>query len=812
MTFEEILSAIKNNSIENVDFLNNNTRQNRDEASIVVNDIGLGPDEAKALAASFINNHSVISINLNGSMIGSDGACYLAKALLGKTNLTSINLAGNFIGPNGAKALADTFASNPLISYIDISYNEIGFEGIIDIIESLENNSVIFHLDISGNTDYSLTDSQLAIDAPEAVARILGDKSSINYIGYKDNHIEKKGAVAFAKDFENNFFIQTIDLGTDLRESYESKRLFDIVTRNKKLVSLEKFQPKLVQEIVDLEFLLATKDALALSQVQRNGASLLCKNIQQSIYEYLNFHELTILLNQMKVEIIAKNTIKIKEAARAYRDLQIQDDIISDYEEFKNSVGKREESSYDDSSYSNSYSSSYSDSSNVILTYNKTSKAPILRMIDQINNLTCYDVAKDGNCFFSAVAHQISINPNLSSELLANNQINSHSDLRKIAFTNWQARLEEDEDLSSFNEGESWDKNGVWAVHTSIDSLSRALNLNIIILRSDGDVNIFGDYENRPTITLGYVVGLHYQSMVPASIISFNYHGAARAEENSQDSILHADILTTATYDAAIVRSNSAVDSSNNSKAFNTISITEVLAAAIAANNNIVAHLQKTSIHTIISEIVKADPTRASEAFEVVNDILYHYKQAHEKLKYAAINALPEIVKAMPENAKYAIKAIKDIITDRQASEGLKFAVVDIIFKIVKVAPESVNYAFKVIKDIIVNKGLNECLQGMVTKTILNIVVAVPESANEALKFMKPILAEYSTHYILNPFNSILKEAILEILKAMPKSEALNACQAIIADEEANLHLKYIADKYISEHDVEIFGDCCCVQ
>lgn len=123
----------------------------------------------------------------------------------------------------------------------------------------------------------------------------------------------------------------------------------------------------------------------------------------------------------------------------------------------------------------------------------------------------CHDMHRDGNCFFHAVAHQLALagfahlgssdaelRAKAMHEMLTN--INTYS-----GFFDKDANTYIEENLES----------GVWADQPIIAAMSRALNINIVIIRSDGaPPNILMQHFPQTTIYLGYEVGLHYQSLI----------------------------------------------------------------------------------------------------------------------------------------------------------------------------------------------------------------------------------------------------------------------------------------------------------
>lgn len=138
-----------------------------------------------------------------------------------------------------------------------------------------------------------------------------------------------------------------------------------------------------------------------------------------------------------------------------------------------------------------------------------------LKLIANLYGYQSKDVARDGNCFFHAIADQIN-----EQKIDCNIRVN-HKSLRALAIDfivkhpdDYRDYLDEHErDLDFFIS-----KNiifGTWVDHIMISALSRALNMTIAIVRSDGsDPTVIKQAEPIATLVIGHEVGYHYQSLV----------------------------------------------------------------------------------------------------------------------------------------------------------------------------------------------------------------------------------------------------------------------------------------------------------
>lgn len=122
------------------------------------------------------------------------------------------------------------------------------------------------------------------------------------------------------------------------------------------------------------------------------------------------------------------------------------------------------------------------------------------------------DVDGDGNCFFSAIEDQL--------RKQAPDLLEDHNMLRLRAAKYMNDHIAE---YGPFIAGlstspieylESMATSGEWADEPIINALARALDVTIVIIRSDQQVpNIINPGEGRRALHLGYYVGIHYVSL-----------------------------------------------------------------------------------------------------------------------------------------------------------------------------------------------------------------------------------------------------------------------------------------------------------
>eukprot|EP00667_Euglena_gracilis_P032171 EG_transcript_48593 len=86
----------------------------------------LGPEGARSLAATVMQNTTLRSLDLRDNHIGDEGTVALAVALRTNSALQKVNLRGNCAGPEGSKALAEALLTNATLREVNLEENSIG--------------------------------------------------------------------------------------------------------------------------------------------------------------------------------------------------------------------------------------------------------------------------------------------------------------------------------------------------------------------------------------------------------------------------------------------------------------------------------------------------------------------------------------------------------------------------------------------------------------------------------------------------------------------------------------------------------------
>lgn len=145
----------------------------------------------------------------------------------------------------------------------------------------------------------------------------------------------------------------------------------------------------------------------------------------------------------------------------------------------------------------------------------------------------CEDVPREGNCFYHSISEQLKREAKVSIP---------HQRLRELTV---QHVLENVNLYSAATEGsmhtfiDRMSQPGEWADGVHVQALSRALNVNLVIIRSDDakPTIVRRATVAVPTLYLGYHVGLHYQSLSSTGEATANHslkHAIEKAAEDSE--------------------------------------------------------------------------------------------------------------------------------------------------------------------------------------------------------------------------------------------------------------------------------------
>ena len=137
-----------------------------------------------------------------------------------------------------------------------------------------------------------------------------------------------------------------------------------------------------------------------------------------------------------------------------------------------------------------------------------------LTKVIQPLGLKITDVKSDGNCFFHAVSHQM-----ISRGLMTY----THTELRAEAL-NWMLTHEEQyafivhlsEETAEMAINRYIDehlRSGTWADHNMVQALALACNLNMVIIRPNGDITVIKAADEGEIIYLGFFPEQHYVSL-----------------------------------------------------------------------------------------------------------------------------------------------------------------------------------------------------------------------------------------------------------------------------------------------------------
>ena len=158
---------------------------------------------------------------------------------------------------------------------------------------------------------------------------------------------------------------------------------------------------------------------------------------------------------------------------------------------------------------------------------------------------TIRNVSGEGNCFFHVIMDQFfNLNPNEQDDFNDLKKL-THQQLRSRAIAHITDHSEEYQSFFDETDGKDFhsfvDKlmeDRAWAENILAIALSRALKINLKIIRSDAELPTIIESKNpRATLHLGYIVGVHY-----LSLRSIDYQSVVGNERDEHMSTINPEI------------------------------------------------------------------------------------------------------------------------------------------------------------------------------------------------------------------------------------------------------------------------------
>eukprot|EP00753_Platysulcus_tardus_P003904 PLAT12502.20.p1 GENE.PLAT12502.20~~PLAT12502.20.p1 ORF type:complete len:619 (+),score=233.03 PLAT12502.20:557-2413(+) len=162
--------------------------QNGEDTVEFPEDIVLGVDGTRLLAAYLRVHTGVRTLNLAGHNMGDAGAVALAEAIK-DSEVEKLILWNNRIGDIGARAFADVLSTSKTITYLSLSRNRIGNAGADALSEAVKLNPVLQVLGLERN--------HVGDDGAMSIGDMLStEPCSLVTLSLADNRITDEGACA----------------------------------------------------------------------------------------------------------------------------------------------------------------------------------------------------------------------------------------------------------------------------------------------------------------------------------------------------------------------------------------------------------------------------------------------------------------------------------------------------------------------------------------------------------------------------------------------------------------------------------------
>ncbi|XP_076097530.1 uncharacterized protein LOC143067838 isoform X1 [Mytilus galloprovincialis] len=184
------------------------------------------------ISSSFLRGLKKGKVNVNNQGLGPLGAKAVALSLVFDNAVTQLAISGNFIGRSGIKLITDMLKENDTITSVDISENALGSYGAELLSRLLEDNANIITVNISGNgfNEY---------DACFFGTILSNYKSGLKTLDLSHNQLSDQGGIILGKALASNETLQVLNLSWNNIRQPGIKSLFVGLKDNTTLQELD---------------------------------------------------------------------------------------------------------------------------------------------------------------------------------------------------------------------------------------------------------------------------------------------------------------------------------------------------------------------------------------------------------------------------------------------------------------------------------------------------------------------------------------------------------------------------------------------
>ena len=205
--------------------------------SIRLENAGIGPDGAAALAKAVAGDTRITALSLSGNTIGDVGATALASVLGSMSALNSLSLASTGIGDTSAKALAKALKQCLALEGLFLAQNGIGDEGASALADALMSSPQLASAPMP-MTALDLTGNAISSRGATAFGKMLKSNSKLLMLYLDKNSIADDGAVAIAESLKVNGGLLSLGMGSNGISDVGASAVAEMLRANTGLVSV----------------------------------------------------------------------------------------------------------------------------------------------------------------------------------------------------------------------------------------------------------------------------------------------------------------------------------------------------------------------------------------------------------------------------------------------------------------------------------------------------------------------------------------------------------------------------------------------
>ena len=284
--------------------------------SLIMKNIGIDENVAKALAYSLKDKSTLEHLDLNVNRIGSAGAIEISQALKNNIVLQVLNLHNNGIDSSAAEVISSMMINKIRLAELNISQNNLKSEGIIKIAKALQSVDTLKVLDLSSN--------KITSEASIHVASALRNNPYLQVLNVSHNDLQSSGCINLCKAIrDRHLSLEALDISHNKINSEAAHEIGHALKNKYRLkvlkISMNNFDTKISTIIASL------KSCKRLMKLIFNNSGILNYAAAENICQIIYSNPWLEVLNISTTRLQPAGATRIFKALTNSRTLQILD-------------------------------------------------------------------------------------------------------------------------------------------------------------------------------------------------------------------------------------------------------------------------------------------------------------------------------------------------------------------------------------------------------------------------------------------------------------------------------------------------------